>query len=365
MPEEENQPQSIESTYESSQAWEDEPVVTIPAEVPSEALVEKVKEEVVNEVEKTLEQSIEKTEVEKPSEVPSAEIPQPPAEKIVEKFIEKPIEFKDENSKALYEAFINGEEDKVFRYLSEKNKDYTTMSDQDVMREKIRKDHPNWNTDDVELELRDTFGDDLEKKDLADYDQELDKKEYDAVVAFNRQVDRNIDKMKRQARDARYELNDSKPKNLELPQIKPNVNVPQQPSAEEIAEQNSKWEQSVDSELPKFQSIINKIDGEEVVYKVTDDTRKQLGEFLKTATLPSIAKDLGWYNEDGTTNILKVVEDVQSLKDREKIAKAIFTQAKNSAKKEVIKDIKNIDSDKRPVQNVGAKTIEQGYEAVA
>lgn len=264
-------------------------------------------------------------------------------EKIVEKIVEKHPEFKDDYSKTLYEKLLGGDEDELYSYLSEKKKNFETMSDMDVVKEKIKKDNPSWSGKDIDSEIKFKYGKSLEYIDLDSIDVDVDPDKYEQAEKYNEDVDRRILLLERDARDSRSWLNENK-KSIELPKIaKEEIQHPKQPTQEEIDELNQKWVDHVTQEMPKLSDFKFKIGDEEVTYKITDEDKVSQTEYMKDFNGQKIATDLGWIDENGNENVLKIAEDMLKLKNFEKILSSAGTQVKTSATKEVIAEIKNVD----------------------
>lgn len=268
-------------------------------------------------------------------------------EKVVEKIVEKFPEFKDDYSKALYQSLLEGNDNEVYEYLQKKNKNYETMSDVDVVKEKLRLDNPTWTAKDVDVEMKYKFGDIPAKKDLSEIDQTLDPEAYDRAVQFNDAVDQKELLLTREARDGRIALESTK-KNIEFPKIaQPEKEEVKQLTQEEIDELNRKWDAHVDQEIPKLSDFKFKVGDEEVSYKISDEDRVSQNAYMKSFTPDALVKDLGWIDENGNENVLKIAEDVLKLKNLEKIIASAVTQSKVSATKQVVDEIKNVDLNPR------------------
>lgn len=280
-----------------------------------------------------------------PTPDPVTEVKNEPVvqEKVVEKIVEKYPEFKDDYSKQLYEAVRNGKENELYDYLQRKNKDYDVMSDIDVVKEKLKIDNPTWSAKDIETEVKYKFGTLPAKKDLSVIDRELDGDLYDKAVEFNDAVDQKELLLIREARDARLALNETK-KSIEFPNIQnDSVEPTKELTQEEIDELNQKWEQHVLDVMPNLSDFKFKVGDEEVAYKITDEDRASQTEYMKGFTGEKVAKDLGWIDENGNENVLKIAEDMLFLKNKEKIVASMATQMKTSATKDVVAEIKNVD----------------------
>ncbi len=281
-------------------------------------------------------------------------------EKIVEKIVEKYPEM-DDNQRWLFDAIQNGKEDDVYGYLAEKRRNYTTMSDHDIVKEGLKKDNPDWTDKRLDLEFKSKY-DIKPEKDLSTIDQELDPEGYEKAVAFNEEVAQKKMLLEMQAEDYRIKLENQK-KNIQLPKITEAVQAQKEPTAEEIAEATKAWETLVDTEVPKLSDLKFTVNGEDVVYKVTDEEKKALTATMKNFSAIDYLTERGWFDKDGNPNILRITEDVYKLDNEGKVLGSVATQIKTVAKREVIsKDIKNLDLEtikNGTVQPKPAKTFEQ------
>ncbi len=329
-----NKAASLEDAFADNFIQEEEVI-----EQPIQPIVSETIQEPVNSVENAAEEPV----VEHASIEPEKVIERVEVEKIVEKYPAM-----SEYSEKLLKALQEGRDDDVYNYLREKKKDYQSMSDFDVVKEGLKKSNPKWTDKDIQIELKAKYGTLSGKKDLDSIDQESFPEDYDKAVAFNERVDEKELLLSRDARDFRYQLEEQK-QNVEFPKItseqQPVNNVPTQ---EEIAESNRQWESHVDAELPKLSEIKFKIGNEDATYKISDEDKVEIAAFMKNFTGEAIAKDLGWIDENGNENVLKIAEDRLKLKQFDKIMASSSGQVKSATIKEVIsKDIKNLNLDGR------------------
>lgn len=269
-------------------------------------------------------------------------------EKIVEKVVEKYPEFKSEKAKQLYEAAINGDDDSaieaIIEYGREKKRDYTTMSDLDVLRTSIKKEKPHWSKDEIELKIAEDYGDELVKVDLSTIDKDIDPDEYKEAEKHNKQVDRNLLRIGRDAKDARQSLIEQQSK-LELPKIeykRPDAPVQEEPSAEAIAEANRIWQQQVEEQTKDFSDLSVRIGDRQVTYKPTEEDKQATVSAVKEFNPQKFFKERGWVTEDGQSDAKKIAEDLFWLTNKEKVINAYSSQAENRTKKEMLKEIKNV-----------------------
>lgn len=265
----------------------------------------------------------------------------------------------DPNKQALIDAILDGKEDLVYDYFVKKNTDYNSIDDVEVLRRKILTDNPNWDSEDVEVELETKYGAALfgDKINLDEIDQELYPDEYKEAVKINKEIDRANKLLKRDAKETRALLEKEK-ENLTLPvserrlvdkRDSNNDAENEVLSQAEIERLQQEWIASVEKEVPSINEFKFKLGDEDVSYKITDDEKKSMVEKMKTFNAESYLVERGWVHNDGTPNFKKIAEDVYILENNEKIFRAGWTQSKEKAKMDLIsKDIKNINLDSSP-----------------
>ena len=244
-------------------------------------------------------------------------------------------------------------EDEMFEYLSLKRTDYNEINDVDIIAGFISSENPNWDTDDVEFELEQKYGSALfeEKVDLEEIDKEIYPDEYKEALAWNKDIDRAQKLLKRDAIDRRSELEELK-QNIQLPTTTTSNNksssvdeTEQQKglSDEQVQYLQQQWLESVERDVPTVNEFKFKLGDEEVSYKVTEDEQKQMVQKMKEFNAEDYLVKRGWVKADGTADVKKITEDVYILENSEKMFKSGWTQAKESAKMDIIgRDIKNI-----------------------
>ncbi len=261
---------------------------------------------------------------------------------VLERVIEKYPEM-NEDAKKLFAAFQSGNEEEVFNYLSEKRKDYSSMSDFDVVKESLIRSNPTWTERDIAIEIKSKYGSLSGKKDLSSIDEDIYPEEYQSAIDYNELIDERETILARDAREARRTLDEQK-KNIEFPKF--TQEAENQPTEEEIAEANKLWEEMVTSEVPKISNFKYKLNGEDVVYKITEEEKVNLTTTMKNFNASDYLSKRGWFDQEGKPNILKISEDVYKLENEGKMIGSVATQIKTATRKEVIsRDIKNIDMD--------------------
>lgn len=274
--------------------------------------------------------------------------------------------FKNEESETLYKLWADGQKDAVINYVKETTKDYKTMSDLDVVKEALAKKNPTWSERDIDLELRAEYGKVTEPKDLAEIEQkDEDGKytdEYKAALAYNEKIEESLLRLQRAARDSRITLLEAQSK-IELPKIseQPKTETPKAPTPEETQAIQAQWEAGVDKAIPELKPIKVTVDDKEVEYSYSEKELKDMAKEIKGLTLDNFFKEMGWRNEDGTTNITQLAGDRQKIRKFDQIVQALSTQVKTAATKQTIAQIKNIDGTSRPATDATPQTFEEAF----
>lgn len=307
------------------------------------------------------------------TEPAKVELPAPPTapepkviERIVERIVEKHPEFKDENSKKLYDAWVDNRMDEVKAYWREMDKNFDTMSPIDLVREGLAKKHPQWSQSEIELELRSDYGKQLEKYNLDDFDKETDPDGYKEALAHNERADANTLKLERDARDYRITLKEAQ-KTIELPKIKdeaPAVESPQGPTQDQIDEAARNWAAAAEEQVKDLSDYTFNVgddkNPEEVVFAVTPEEKAARVDRMKTWNGKDFMARRGWINDDGSFNLLKIAKDEHTLDSNEKMVKSAYTQGITNGRKLEVAKIKNIDLENNRQTDVPGKPQDAG-----
>ncbi len=275
--------------------------------------------------------------------------------KEVEKIVEKYPEM-DEHTNAIFTALMEGKDDVLLNYLSEKHRDYAAMSDYDAVKADMIKKNPKYTDEIAELKMERLYGD-LKKINLSKLDEESE--EYIEAVAHNKKVTENEKMLKIDAFDAKIALEAAK-KDLKLPKIAETKEVTSQPTAEEIAQGRAVWEATVTKEVPKVKEFAWKVGDEEVSYKLNEAELKDNVEFMKNLNNNTLATELGWMDKDGKQNVSKIAGDVRFLKSIKQIVSSVYTQGKTAGAKSTAAEIKNLDLSNKSTATVAAQQADIG-----
>lgn len=343
----------MEENVNKAASWEDVLSNNFNTPAPVEETVDN--EQVVETSEAVTEEQPVVTE----TETVATEVPQEVAP-IVNEEVEAQIDL-DPNKQALIDAILDGKEDLVYDYLKQKNTDYNSFSDIDIIKTKLAKENPGWDSEDIQLEIDSRYGSSLldEKIDLSEIDKDIYPDDYKDAVKINKEIEKAEKLLKRDAKETRAILENEK-NNISLPaseRRKVEQNKVSEESVEVSAEDNQKelerlqaeWISAVEKGVPEVNEFKFKLGDEDVSYKITEDEQKQLVDKMKVFNAESYLLERGWLNQDGSPNIKKITEDVYILENNEKIFRSGWTQAKEKAKIDIIsKDIKNINLNQSP-----------------
>lgn len=283
-------------------------------------------------------------------------------EKIVEKYPEM-----DEYTTEMFQALLDGKEDVLLNYLSEKNRNYATMSDYDVVKANLKKSNPHYSDEDAALKIEMQYGD-VAKIDLSKIDKDEDPDKYERAEDYNKTVDRNQKLLKLDAVEARANLESAK-KEIKLPKIeKQEVQNPNQPSAESIEQGRKDWVEQVEREIPELKEFTFKVGDdkagyEDVSYTVTDKERSEDLAFFKDASAGSILKRLGWVVDNGKQNVTKMAGDVRKLEKMQQLIDTAYTKGLTKGTKTTVAEIKNLDLSTNNQSSVAATVPDIGLAA--
>lgn len=273
-------------------------------------------------------------------------------EKIVEKYPEM-----DEYTSELFTALMEGKEDVLLNYLSEKHRDYKKMSDYDAIKANLMKSNPHYSDEDAALKIEMQYGD-VVKIDLSGLD--ADSEEYAEAVAHNKTVERNQKLLKLDAVEARAALESAK-KEIKLPKIKQQeVVADNQPTPEAIEQGRRDWQAYVDNSIPEVKDFTYKVGDEDVSYQVSDAERKEMSTLLKESSGNQILQELGWVDKDGKQNVSKIAGDVLKLKKMATLISNAYTQGKTAGTKSTVAEIKNLDLSQNNLTTVAAPQADIG-----
>lgn len=257
--------------------------------------------------------------------------------------------------------FLANNKDTVLKVLTEKGKDYSSLSNEDALRLKLQKDNPEWDSQDVEAELQDKYAVGLQKIEI-DQDNMTDDEIKEAKL-HNKKIDSAIRSLKKDGKDAVSYLA-SQYTDLELPKFEFEYEEGKQEQAnpEELLTEYQRQltehaqKQKEEQWIPQLKEAFTSVDSikEEVKYvdgkdEVVLNVNYKLSEQEKTEVLEQLSdyisqpSDEKFYIKDAEGNptgvdVQRFVQEKSEELLRKKIYKTIAKEAAAKAREDLIKN---------------------------
>lgn len=197
--------------------------------------------------------------------------------------------------------YVNQYESDLSKYFKLKNLDVDSMKDEDLVRYKLRKEHPNWTSEDIEDELSHTYGVGLKLKEI-NY-EDLTDDEISKLESYNENIERNIKRGNRLLKSESAGIKDDlikEKESLQLPEVELDVTLGTNPKdiverfVQEEQEKNNKyieevWKPSINEAVSKVggfrQSVKIQVSSDvevdqELTYKLTEKEKQRLTEYM-------------------------------------------------------------------------------------
>lgn len=209
-------------------------------------------------------------------------------------------------------SYVDNNYDSLSKYIKYRDLDVDSMSNEDLLRNKLKLENPSWNSSHIEQELQDTYGIGLKKVDLP---EDEFSSEYAKALAHNERVDEVIRRGERlllsDVSKAKQTLREERERVLSLPEVELDVELTANPDqiieqyqAQAIEQQQKYleevWKPNIETAVNKIGTFKQNIDlgsenGEKVLselkYKFTDAQKQNLKEYLESyVAQPSDAK---------------------------------------------------------------------------
>lgn len=265
-----------------------------------------------------------------------------------------------------YKEWLEQHESTLRQYLNEKNTDYTTLPQIEVVKRKIQADNPEFNDEDVENELEDKYGLSLS---LIEIDPDvMDEAEIAEAKRLNKETEKAISKfdraLKKDATQAVKYFNELKG-SLELPKFELDVEPVEAPKAgetfnpetyqEQLVEAANKnrdevWIPAIKEAIEPLEALTEQVEYEDngnkvvlaVNYKLSKDEKAEiLTDLSDYISKPS---DVKYVNAQGETDVQRFVQDRAKELLQTKLLKTVAKEAAANARKEFVKnDLLNYD----------------------
>lgn len=298
-----------------------------------------------------LEQVVEDVQTQNSEEVVAVEAVQ--EEPVVEETVEqKPTEQVEEvvSNKVKIDVndWLSSHEDNLFEYLKEKKTDYNSLSPEEIVSLKLRKDNPEFSEEDIKEELADKYGIGLQKKVIDDtmLDEEIEE-----AKNYNKSIDKKLRQLKKDAPSYLQEFNKLK-ESLTIPELEYEIQIANEqqksltPEEQEqlILEQTKEYrEKTWLPELSKaFESVPSvkknvefEYNGEtytvEVDYKLSDQEKKEYADELSYYVVNQ--RDQEKYKD-----VLGFVQDKVSSLMQDKLLKTLAREVASTVQKKFVKE---------------------------
>jgi hypothetical protein len=218
---------------------------------------------------------------------------------------------------------------------SQYQKDYSTMPEEDVVREHLRHTYPDFTEEEIELEMQEY---------VADEDLDTDR---DAA--------RKRLRLKKEAVKARRELNEFKT-TFETP-VQPNVPKEYEEAMSFYRDYQDKSTQSQNATKALQEGINSQVESiKSIPLQLSEESSINLNlSKEETQELPKLITETPhWFNQDGSYNYEAIVKDAAKMKHFDRAVKAAYEQGKNEGIELEDKDSRNVDFSKARSTNTAA-----------
>lgn len=304
---------------------------------------------------------VEETPVEPTEDVPAepsdesnpTEEPVVASEPVVE---ETPAEPNPEPYKAKveYKDWLDQHKEDIKRYIDETSTDYSQLSPEELVKQKLQRDNPDWTPEEISDELKDRYGIGLTKKEINE--DEMTDAEIAEVKRYNEEVDRLLSKgsrtLKAEAKDALEFLNKQK-EELSLPELEWDAPKPEEIDYnklnEDLIRMNTEYREK--EVLPKFKEAVSGFEsvkasveyddnGNKVVldvnYKLSEAEKEKLADYL--SGYAGNEKDAERYIVNGEVQYSKIVADEAARLLQANLLKTVAKEAAAKARAEFVKN---------------------------
>lgn len=225
-------------------------------------------------------------------------------------------------------SYVDSNYETIANYIKYRDLDVESMSNEELIRQKLKLENPSWNSVHIEQELQDTYGIGLKKKELPE-DEFSD--EYRKAVAHNERVDEITRRGERllisDVSKAKQTLLSERERVLSLPEVELDVELTADPTKiveqhfAKVQEEQTKyleevWKPSIQKSVESIGTFKQQIDlglenGDKVVselkYSFTKENKEKLKNYLENYVAhPSDEK---YFKEDGEVDYQRFVND--------------------------------------------------------
>lgn len=294
---------------------------------------------------------------------------QPSSETVVE-----PVKVKDKVKVSLKD-YVEQHQENLNNYFKYKNLDVDNMSSEELVKFKLKQEHPSWSDEDIKDELRDTYGLGLKEKQIPEdaLDEEIEK-----INDYNERIKERIRRgerlMKADVEKSKKLLKEEQSK-LELPEVELDVELDASPEKvieqynQQLIEQNTKfieevWKPNITEAVSKVGGFkqpleIDVQNGDKVVselnYKLTTEQKSTLTDYLSSYQSHPSDEQYVVNKETGEIDFQRFVSDKAMSLFAKDIIKASVKEAVAKVKEKLVKEeMINFQEEPRRVAKTGS-----------
>ena len=264
--------------------------------------------------------------------------------------IQEPILFANEESEKIYKLFLAGEADKALDIYAENKrlKESDKLPPADIIKLNLQYQNKEFTPEEINDLFLDTYAmPEKPEQSLSEMDEDFTER----TNKYNKEVERIENRIKRDAKPAAAELQKLQ-KEIVLPDIPQQQPKTIELTQEELDAQNKEAElflQSIDASLQKFNGYKATFKDEEVelpiAYNLTKEEKSEIQPLIALSNLNAkeFLTKLGWLDDKGGINTLKLAEDLPFILHKDTIIQKMVGETGNQRRVASIKAAKNID----------------------
>ncbi len=280
--------------------------------------------------------------------------------------------------KVEYKEWLETNKGTIQEYLSNKDKDYSSLSQEEAVALKVRKENPYYNSNDIKDELAEKYG--IGLKPIEIDETTMDTQEIAEAKSHNSRIERGQRILKGDAAKAKKEFEDYKG-SLVLPEFEYEVDAPAETllSVEDYQAQNEKyrdevWVPELTKATTEIGNIKKTISFSDNGTDITLDVDLELSAEDKASLVSSLSdyqvqtSDAKYVKADGSPDISTFLKDKAQDFFFEKVLKQAVSNAYEQGKKGIVKNsLLNFDDGITPIAPITPPTltkqqrVEQGF----
>lgn len=264
---------------------------------------------------------------------------------------DEPTTTNDQQVEFDLKSWFEKKEEDIYSFLEGKKKDFSKLKPEDLVKMRIKEDHPEWDESDIAIELQDKYGIGLEKKEIDDL---MSDEEIAAVKEYNKSIDLKLRTLKTEAKLAKEsfesrtaDLSNSNPFKLTQEELFEITGLKKQQEEYDAALKQEKqlWEKSVADSVSDLSKISKKVVFEDngaqveldVEYQLTDSQKESLTKYLADY-IPHPEADKEYLQGEDASIVKKLAHDKALIVFNEQLMKAALKEYGANVRKSIIKN---------------------------